>query len=103
MVAATVMPMQLCPQVCLIHGPFGSGKSSLLVALVHLLVGKCREQQQAVQLPEGEPDSSKVAEGTGAKRSSSKDRKPRILVAAHTNVAVDRVLLGLVEAGTIAD
>jgi hypothetical protein len=27
------------PPVCLIHGPFGSGKSSLLVALIHLLTG----------------------------------------------------------------
>jgi len=27
------------PPVCLIHGPFGSGKSSLLVAVIHLLTG----------------------------------------------------------------
>ncbi|KAK9809918.1 hypothetical protein WJX72_001732 [[Myrmecia] bisecta] len=60
--------------VCIIWGPFGSGKSTLLVALVHFLVKAINEEGSA--LPHA-----------------------RILVAAHTNVAVDRVLLGLLESG----
>lgn len=44
-----------------------------------------------------------MAAGAGTKARSKAQPKqpltPRILVAAHTNVAVDRVLLGLLDAG----
>ena len=71
--------MSLCPAqatspICLVHGPFGSGKSTLLVALIHLLLGM-----------RGVPGSALA--------------QARVLVAAHTNVAVDRVLLGLQDSG----
>lgn len=63
----------LKPPFSIIHGPFGSGKSTLLVAMLHFFA------QQMVNMP----------------GSSS----PRLLVTAHTNVAVDRILLGLLESG----
>ena len=66
---APAAPRASAPPICLIHGPFGSGKSTLLVAILHLLL---RQRGKA-----GGP----LAGG-------------RILVSAHTNVAVDRVLLG---------
>ncbi|KAL4457552.1 hypothetical protein ABPG75_012417 [Micractinium tetrahymenae] len=66
---------QAPPPVCLVHGPFGSGKSTLLVALLHFLLDQ-RGRRQGSPL-------------AGA----------RVLVSAHTNVAVDRVLLGLLESG----
>ena len=50
----------------MVHGPFGTGKSTLLVALLEFFVA------------------------AGAKR---------CLVAANTNVAVDRILVGLLERG----
>lgn len=53
--------------LCIIHGPFGSGKSTVLVAMVLALLA-------------AEPSS-------------------RVLVASATNVAVDRILLGLLDAG----
>ena len=52
--------------LCVVHGPFGTGKSALLVALLHFF-----------------------AAAGGA----------RCLVAANTNVAVDRVLVGLLDSG----
>eukprot|EP00736_Rhodelphis_marinus_P001910 Rmarinus@m.26854 len=55
------------PSVCLVHGVFGSGKSHTIVALILLLVRLGRLTRT----------------------------KPRILLAALTNVAVDRVLLEL--------
>lgn len=62
------------PSLCLVHGPFGTGKSSLLVALILLLV--------------------RLAAHPGHGLSGA-----RVLVCAATNVAVDRVLLGLLDAG----
>ncbi len=52
--------------VCVVHGPFGTGKSALLVALLHFF----------------------AAAGAA-----------RCLVSANTNVAVDRVLVGLLDSG----
>lgn len=60
--------------VCIIHGPFGCGKSTLLVALLHYL----------------------LAQRTQAKGPL---KGCRILVTAHTNIAVDRVILGLINSG----
>ena len=53
-------------RMCVVHGPFGTGKSTLLVALLEFFVA------------------------AGVKR---------CLVAANTNVAVDRILTGLLECG----
>lgn len=58
------------PNITLIHGPFGTGKSSLLVSLILYILEERTN-----------PESSLY--------------KARILVSAHTNVAVDRILLGL--------
>uniref|UniRef100_A0A1D1ZXG7 AAA+ ATPase domain-containing protein n=2 Tax=Auxenochlorella protothecoides TaxID=3075 RepID=A0A1D1ZXG7_AUXPR len=60
--------------ICLVHGPFGSGKSTLLVTLLRFLL---RARTVAGSPLEG----------------------ARILVSSGTNVAVDRVLMGLLEAG----
>lgn len=59
--------------LCVIHGPFGTGKSLLLVAAIHLLL--------ALRGREGPLKGARVA------------------VAAHTNAAVDRVLLALHASG----
>jgi AAA domain/Protein of unknown function (DUF2439) len=67
------------PPVCLIFGPFGCGKSSLLIAVLHLLL-KLR------QLDAGEYSTNPLSQS-------------RVLISAHTNVAVDRVLTGLLESG----
>ena len=64
--------MQVACPLCIIHGPFGSGKTQLLVAIISFLA-----QQMEVH---GHADA-------------------RILVAAHTNTAVDRVLVGLLDRG----
>jgi len=64
-------------RIALIHGPFGTGKSSLIVALIHYIL-----------------EARKMTHNTGEQLA-----KARILVSAHTNVAVDRVLLSLKEAG----
>lgn len=67
--------------VCLVHGPFGTGKSTLLGAIIRLLVG---QTQPAAAAP-----------GTKAGPAARQPPSGRVLVVAHTNVAVDRVLLGL--------
>ena len=59
--------------LCTIHGPFGTGKSLLLVAAIHLLL--------ALRGKEGPLKGTRVA------------------VAAHTNAALDRVLLALHASG----
>ena len=59
--------------ICVIHGPFGSGKSTLLVAMLVFFaqqLSKCKAADFA---------------------------SPRVLLAAHTNVAVDRILTGLLD------
>jgi len=68
------------PPVCLVFGPFGCGKSSLLIAVLHLVL-KLRNL------------------GAGADGSVNPLSQSRVLVSAHTNVAVDRVLTGLLESG----
>jgi len=60
------------PRAVLVHGPFGSGKTHTLVALILLLL----EAFDALGMKEA-----------------------RILVAAGTNVAVDRILHGLADRG----
>ena len=73
--------------ICLIHGPFGTGKSSLLVAIIHLL-------------------TASRADVTASNELSSHGSlfllqcKPmRVLMCAHTNKAVDRIMEGLLESG----
>ena len=68
------LPLQDASPVCIIHGPFGCGKSSLLVALIHYLLAQ-RSQQ-----------------GSGLKGC-------RVLLSAHTNIAVDRLMTGLQDTG----
>ena len=61
-----------CP-LCVVHGPFGTGKSMLLVAAIHFFLGQsCRDGPL---------------------------RGCRVAVAAHTNAAVDRVMCGLLQSG----
>lgn len=62
--------LQVSP-VCLIHGPFGCGKSTLLAAMIQLFA------------------DSKAIAGT----------QMRVLLAAHTNRAVDNVLSRLLTLG----
>ena len=59
--------------VCLVHGPFGSGKSQLMVAMLHLIL-KLRHTEGGLS-------------------------NARVMVSSHTNIAVDRVCLGLIESG----
>ena len=63
------------PPVILVHGVFGSGKSTLLVAIVLFFVSVIK----AVQGDETE--------------------KPRMLISSATNVAIDNILLGLLDRG----
>ena len=67
-----------CPQaaspVCLVHGPFGCGKSSLLVALIHYLLAQRGQEGSAL-------------------------KGCRVLLSAHTNIAVDRLMTGLMDTG----
>ena len=65
--------MQAGSPLCVVHGPFGTGKSMLLVAAIHFLLGQ-RSSEGAL-------------------------KGCRIAVAAHTNAAVDRVMCGLLESG----
>lgn len=58
------------PAILLVHGVFGSGKSYLLVTLILFLV--------------------RVFDQTNLKNS-------KILICSNTNVAVDRILLGLLD------
>ncbi|BDA40874.1 Protein ZGRF1 [Coccomyxa sp. Obi] len=59
--------------LCIVHGPFGTGKSMLLVAAIHLLL--------ALRDMEGPLKGCRVA------------------AAAHTNAAVDRIMCGLLHSG----
>lgn len=65
--------MQGFSPLCILHGPFGTGKSMLLVAAIHLLL--------ALRDVEGPLKGCRVA------------------VAAHTNAAVDRIMCGLLHSG----
>ncbi|GLJ16316.1 hypothetical protein SUGI_0275470 [Cryptomeria japonica] len=60
------------PEICLIHGIFGSGKSYLLTVIVIFLTSVSKRWN---------------------------GQKMRILISAATNVAIDRVLTGLLELG----
>lgn len=64
--------------VCLVHGPFGTGKSQLIVAILNYILERKRST------------------GSGDVGLFS---KARIMVCSHTNIAVDRVLLGLLNSG----
>ena len=66
--------MQAASPVCIIHGPFGCGKSSLLVALIHYLLAQRHQARSAL-------------------------KGCRVLLSAHTNIAVDRLMTGLMATG----
>ena len=68
------------PATVLVHGPFGCGKSALLVAATAFLARK---------LDDDAPTTTTLPPGCGL----------RVLVVSHTNAAVDRVLVGLLDAG----
>ena len=68
------MFMQAVSPICIVHGPFGCGKSSLLVALVHYLL-------------------------TQRSQAGSALKGCRVLLSAHTNIAVDRLMTGLMDTG----
>lgn len=93
--------------------PFVTGKSSLLVALILMLVDLGREQQRLasgaasvgrvrkdtkVGRKPPEVGASAAASAAGASTAAAQPLV-RVLLASHTNVAVDRVLIGLQEAG----
>lgn len=62
--------------ICLVHGPFGSGKSQLMVSILHLILALRRSKESTGGLSDA-----------------------RVLVCSHTNIAVDRVLIGLMRSG----
>lgn len=66
--------LQAASPICIIHGPFGCGKSTLLVALLHYLLAQKVKQEGPL-------------------------KGCRVLVTAHTNIAVDRVISGLIDSG----
>lgn len=70
--AATPLPSEQL-RVCLVHGPFGTGKSSVLVSMARY-VSSCRD--------------------LGPARAGGL-QNARVLIASATNVAVDRILLEL--------
>ncbi|CAM9744014.1 unnamed protein product [Discosporangium mesarthrocarpum] len=76
---------ELFEPVVLVHGVFGAGKSLALVALCVMLDRLCLRDEKA-RRTHGLPPRTKEGQA-------------RVLVAAGTNVAVDRVLTGLVDAG----
>ncbi|KAG2493974.1 hypothetical protein HYH03_007901 [Edaphochlamys debaryana] len=99
-------PLEPKPPVCLVHGPFGSGKSSLLVALILTLVEIGRRQQAALAAAAAVAAAAagggkKRRGGRAAAKAGAADGPPlvRVLMASHTNVAVDRVMMGLQDAG----
>ena len=70
------------PTTVLVHGPFGCGKSALLVAATAFLARKPREVDDGLA-------TTTLPPGCGL----------RVFVVSHTNAAVDRVLVGLLDAG----
>ena len=66
--------MQAVSPICIVHGPFGCGKSSLLVALILYLL-------------------------TQRSQASSALKGCRVLLSAHTNIAVDRLMTSLMDTG----
>ena len=66
-----------CDNIILVHGCFGTGKSYMMVALIHFII-KVIEMEETI---------------------SKKNCDIRLLIACSTNVAVDRVLKTLLETG----
>ena len=69
---------QAASPLCIVHGPFGCGKSSLLVALIHYLLAQRGQEGSAL-------------------------KGCRVLLSAHTNIAVDRLMTGLMDTGCTGD
>lgn len=81
-------------RVCIVHGPFGSGKSTLLVSLIHFFTSFVQQSN------EGGRTINPILSRVPCFRTTCDTRVGlRILVAAHTNVAVDRILTGLLDTG----
>ncbi|XP_078091183.1 LOW QUALITY PROTEIN: 5'-3' DNA helicase ZGRF1-like [Mustelus asterias] len=78
MMAKGETPQELILPVTVIHGVYGAGKSYLLAVVILFLV-QLFEESQAAEGPRQVPW--------------------KLLISASTNVAVDRVLLGLLELG----
>ncbi|XP_041056145.1 protein ZGRF1-like [Carcharodon carcharias] len=78
MMAKSQSPQDLLLPVTVIHGVYGAGKSYLLAVVILFLV-QLFEESEAAEGPRKVPW--------------------KLLIAASTNVAVDRVLLGLLELG----
>ena len=74
--------------VVLVHGAFGAGKSTLLVAIIMFLCRALDADDAAAAACDGDGDTDTASADTPSRR---------ILFAAATNVAVDRVLEGLLE------
>ena len=75
-IARSILRPEASSPVVLIQGVFGSGKSTLLVAVVLFLLAVFKKAGVQEGAPEG-----------------------RILISAATNVAVDNILLGLLDKG----
>ena len=75
-IARVILAPEASPPVILVQGVFGSGKSTLLVAVVLFLLAVFHKADVAPGAQEG-----------------------RILISAATNVAVDNILLGLLDKG----
>lgn len=88
------------PAVSVIHGPFGSGKSSLLVALVTFLANRATEKTKGEEEEDGIEDGGDRGQRERPPRPSLPPGSGlRVLVVSHTNAAVDRVLTGLLDHG----
>lgn len=74
---AQVAPTEAYSPVVLVHGPFGTGKSTLLAGAIRFLASQM-QPKPLKSAPRGGPPVM-----------------GRVLVASHTNVAVDRVLIAL--------
>ncbi|XP_063172397.1 probable helicase senataxin [Candoia aspera] len=67
------------PKVCLIHGPPGTGKSKVIVGLLHRILGQRTGKENPVQ------------------RLNAKIKTNRVLVCAPSNAAVDHLMKKIIE------
>lgn len=93
--ASNELPLDLLTvsPVRLIHGPFGSGKTKALAAFITAMA----ERLDALETCEN--DDTSMSKQSAMTSKKQKTKSARILVTAHTNVAVDKVLTALLELG----